>query len=168
MRVELVIASAACAALLVVPLVRFARRREYACAALAAWLLAISLVFLVDAILWSDNVANSAPLWCDLSRRCSRAASASALTVRSDEADHGPRARAPRVRALRVPRHRPRARRTERARAPAHGPREGRRAGAAVRRRAARVHAALWVAPVPAARRRLTAPQRSCPRTRGS
>lgn len=30
------------------------------------WLLAGNLVFLINAIIWRDNVANSVPVWCDI------------------------------------------------------------------------------------------------------
>jgi hypothetical protein len=167
---ELPITAGACALLLFVPLVRAARRRDASAAALAAWLLAASLIACVDALVWANSTAPALGAWCAISKPPRRNGEREADFGRSDEDPDVHRRRAPRVRALRLrrPRALRRAPRALRAPAPAHGTCQGGDAARPLCRRARAVHAHVYVSALQRGEAQLTPAQRSAHRARRS
>ncbi|KAI5992351.1 Rcb2.42 [Pisolithus orientalis] len=69
MRAELSVGAFIAAGLVLVPLPWHWRARNVAMLSTIVWLLVSNIIYAVDAIIWAGNVADSAPVWCDITTK---------------------------------------------------------------------------------------------------
>lgn len=69
MRAELPVGAFIAAGLVLVPLPWHWRARNIAMLSTILWLFTLNVIYAIDAIIWAGNVADSAPVWCDITTK---------------------------------------------------------------------------------------------------
>ncbi|KAI6002483.1 Rcb2.42 [Pisolithus orientalis] len=69
MRAELLVGAFIAAGIVLIPLPWHWRARNVAMLSTIVWLFVSNIIYAIDAIIWAGNVADSAPVWCDITTK---------------------------------------------------------------------------------------------------